>query len=72
MAATPWLELVHEYSDRTIRLDIWRVQEYRGEVVAREGQECRWVTVSQLEGIDLLAADRPIVDALLREPETGH
>ncbi len=37
------LELVHDYPDKRVRLDVWRVLRYRGEVTAREGQPLRWV-----------------------------
>ena len=67
LTAAPWLDLVHDYPDKRVRLDVWRVHDFRGEVVAREGQQCRWVTAAELEEIGLLAADRPIVDALRSE-----
>ncbi len=67
VSATPLLELVHEYPEKTVLLDVWRVQAFRGEVAGREGQECRWVTVHELGAIGLLPADRPIVEALQRE-----
>jgi 8-oxo-dGTP diphosphatase len=65
--AAPWFELVHDYPDKSVRLDIWRVGRYDGEVVAREGQALRWVTVEELSGLPLLAADWPIVERLAGE-----
>ncbi len=63
-AAEPLLEIVHEYPEKTVRLDVWRVLEYCGAPEAKEGQELRWVTVSQLEELPFLPADRPILAAL--------
>jgi 8-oxo-dGTP diphosphatase len=64
LEAEPLLELVHEYSDKTVRLDVWRVLAFRGEVHAREAQKIEWVPLDDLAGLPLLAADQPIIDAL--------
>jgi 8-oxo-dGTP diphosphatase len=61
------LELVHDYPDKRVRLDVWRVVRYEGEPSSREGQELRWVPAAELEGLPLLAADAPIVAALERQ-----
>ncbi|HEY8518451.1 MAG TPA: 8-oxo-dGTP diphosphatase MutT [Gammaproteobacteria bacterium] len=65
LEAEPVLELAHEYPERSVVLDVWRVERFGGEPHAREGQEIRWVPVAELETIGLLPADRPIVDLLL-------
>jgi 8-oxo-dGTP diphosphatase len=62
--AVPLLELVHDYPDKTVRLDVWRVLAFRGEVHARETQKIQWVAVEDLARLPLLAADQPIIDAL--------
>ena len=62
--AEAWFELVHEYPDKHVRLDIWRVRRYAGDVTAREGQQLRWVTVDEFEELPLLPADWPIVERL--------
>jgi 8-oxo-dGTP diphosphatase len=66
VAAEPWLELAHEYPEKTVLLDVWRVLDYRGEVRAREGQALDWVAAGRLAALPLLPADLPIVAALLR------
>ncbi|HEX6996730.1 MAG TPA: 8-oxo-dGTP diphosphatase MutT [Gammaproteobacteria bacterium] len=63
--ARPVLELAHDYPERSVTLDVWRVERFGGEPYAREGQELRWVPVPELATIGLLPADRPIVDFLL-------
>jgi 8-oxo-dGTP diphosphatase len=68
LAAEPWLELLHDYPDRCVRLDVWRVLEYGGAVTAREAQLLDWVPVDRLAGLPLLPADLPIVAALRGEP----
>jgi 8-oxo-dGTP diphosphatase len=58
------LELVHDYPDKRVRLDVWHVLRYRGEATAREGQPLRWVTVAECGDLPLLEADWPIVRRL--------
>jgi len=62
--AEPFLEHVHHYPERTVRLDIWWVRAYDGTAEPREGQRLRWVTIDELERAPLLPADAPIVTAI--------
>jgi 8-oxo-dGTP diphosphatase len=64
LEAVPALVLVHDYPDKRVRLDVWHVRSYRGEVSAREGQPLRWVTVAECRQLKLLEADWPIVERL--------
>ena len=64
LEARPLLELTHDYPDKRVRLDVWRVLRYRGDAVAREGQPLKWVTVEECRGLALLEADWPIIERL--------
>jgi 8-oxo-dGTP diphosphatase len=64
LEAEPVLTLVHDYPDKRVRLDIWHVRRFRGQVTAREGQPLRWVTVAECRELQLLDADWPIVERL--------
>jgi 8-oxo-dGTP diphosphatase len=64
LEAEPVIELVHDYADKRVRLDVWHVLRYRGEVTAREGQPLRWLTVAECRDLPLLEADWPIVERL--------
>ena len=64
LEAEPVLALVHDYPDKRVRLDVWRVLKYRGAVTAREHQPLRWVTEQELRSLPLLDADWPIVERL--------
>jgi 8-oxo-dGTP diphosphatase len=66
LEAEPLLDLVHAYPDKRVRLDVWRVLRYRGEVVPREGQRLKWATVEECAALPLLEADAPILDRLGR------
>lgn len=72
LEAEPFMELVHEYPDRRVTLDVWRVLRYAGEPHGRERQELRWVTVEELRTIGLLPADLPIVTRLARALERAQ
>lgn len=65
IAAEPFMKLEHTYPELHVALDVWRVSSYAGTPKALEGQELRWVAKSELAGIDLLPADRPIIERLL-------
>jgi 8-oxo-dGTP diphosphatase len=66
LEAEPLLELTHDYPDKRVRLDVWRVLRYRGDAVGREGQSLRWTTVDGLRDLPLLEADCPIVERLVQ------
>jgi 8-oxo-dGTP diphosphatase len=67
LAAERFLELCHDYPERRVRLDVWRIGAYRGRPMPREGQPLAWVGPQELGHFDFLAADGPIVEALLRD-----
>ncbi len=59
------LELAHDYPQRRVQLCMWRVTSYSGEPQSLDGQALKWVSPAELEGEDLLDADRPIVKRLM-------
>ena len=63
-SARPLIRIRHDYSDRTVILDTWRIESWRGVAQSREGQGLAWCRPDRLHDYDLLAADGPIVDAL--------
>jgi 8-oxo-dGTP diphosphatase len=69
--AEPLTELVHDYPDRRVLLDVWRVLSFEGEPQPLEAQPLRWVATEALEDAGLLPADRPIVDVLRAGPAAG-
>ncbi len=62
--ARPLLRVTHHYGDRSVLLDVWKVEAFDGEPHGREGQPLRWLSVDDLPGLEMPAADRPIVNAL--------
>lgn len=66
--AQSWLQLSHDYPERRVHLDVWRVQRFSGEVQAHEGQALAWVRPDELDNWQMLAADAPIARALWLPP----
>lgn len=62
--AVPLINYVYPYADRVVLLDLWCVTDSSGEPQSREGQALAWVRVQELVEVDLLEADRPMVEAL--------
>lgn len=67
-AATPLIRVPFHYDDKSVSLDVWRVQEYSGEPVGREGQAIRWLPKKDLAQVDFPAANQAIVAALTLSP----
>ena len=67
--AHPLIKVCHEYPDKSVLLDVWRVTAFSGEPHGREGQPIEWVSPHDLPYRDFPAANRPIVTAA-RLPST--
>lgn len=68
LAARPLIRVHHAYPDKTVLLDVWRIDRYRGEPRGREGQPLEWLSIEQLARRAFPAADRPIINALRLPP----
>lgn len=64
IASAPFLQLCHSYDDRTVDLEFFLVDEWRGKPTGLEGQRLRWVGVGDLNAAELLPADAPLLAAL--------
>lgn len=69
LEATPLIAVRHDYGEKRVLLDVWRLRRWKGEPHGREGQPMRWVHTAALNGYDFPAADRPVLRALTL-PET--
>lgn len=61
--ARPLIRVQHSYPDKSVLLDVWRVEGFDGVAHGREGQEVEWVAPAQLPLRRFPAANRPIVTA---------
>lgn len=60
----PLIRIHHDYPDKSVLLDVWRVDAFRGVPHGREGQPIRWVRPEALDPAEFPAANRPIISAL--------
>lgn len=64
----PLIRVRHRYDYGEVLIDMWVVRRYSGEPRGLDGQALRWCTRDELESVEMLPADAPIV-AALRLPE---
>ncbi|UBO74503.1 MULTISPECIES: 8-oxo-dGTP diphosphatase MutT [Aeromonas] len=60
----PFMELHHDYPEKQVLLDIWKVTQFSGEPFGKEGQECLWVPLAELDNYQFPDANGPIVARL--------
>lgn len=63
-ASRPLIKVTHDYRERTVLLDCWRISAWDGLPQGREGQALAWVRPERIADYPILAADAPIVSAL--------
>ncbi|WGO97699.1 Nudix family hydrolase [Saccharophagus degradans] len=61
---TPLITIRHQYSDKTVLLDVRIVEQFGGEPTGKEGQPLRWVPVASLQDYTFPDANYPIISAL--------
>ena len=66
-AAERLIRYAHAYPDRTVWLDLWTVSAWSGEPQGLDSQAFKWVAPGRLHEEDILEADRPMIEALLRK-----
>jgi len=59
-----FLDYVHEYPEKSIRLISFRAHITAGIPVPSDHEELAWATPEELTGFDFLPADLPIVEAI--------
>lgn len=62
--ASPFLVIDHDYGDKQVRLDVWRVSRFSGTPLGSEGQEIAWVAIADLHLYQFPEANAGIVAAL--------
>lgn len=64
LRSEPLIEINHDYSDKSVCLDVWVVDAFSGKPEGREGQLWRWVNLRGLHELEFPAANTPIVAAI--------
>jgi len=64
----PLIQVDHNYPDRRVYLDVWRVSHWEGEPHGHEGQPVKWELPTSLNRADFPAANWPIIQAARLPP----
>jgi len=64
ISTRPLIRVHHDYPDRNVLLDVWRVERFSGRAAGHEGQPVRWVLPGELGRYRFPAANRPIIKAV--------
>lgn len=63
-ASTPWMQISHDYPEKSVLLDIWQVSAFNGTARGVEGQKIRWVPLAELGQYEFPEANKDIVARL--------
>lgn len=63
-AFRPLIKVRHDYPEKSVLLDVWRVTAFSGEPRPLEGQSVRWQPIAALDPCEFPAADVPVIAAL--------
>lgn len=66
-ACAPLTVVEHAYDDKRVRLDVWTVTQYSGQVKGLENQQWRWVPRHQLEAYAFPEANVAIIERLIAD-----
>lgn len=62
----PFMTLSHDYPDRHVDLEFFIVSDWLGDPEGLEGQRLRWLMPAEFGDIEILPADKPVVEKLRR------
>ena len=61
--SSPLISFDYDYPDKSLRFSVWKVHDWSGRLMGREGQETQWVEISSLALQDFPAANKGIIAA---------
>jgi 8-oxo-dGTP diphosphatase len=62
--ADPLMQIVHDYPDLQVELDVWLVTDFSGEATGKEGQPLVWCPLAELSAREFPAANMQIIERL--------
>jgi 8-oxo-dGTP diphosphatase len=65
-ALSPLIQIFHDYGDKAVLLDVWRVTVFTDapeDGIGKEGQQVKWVNVNELKAFTFPVANVPIITA---------
>jgi 8-oxo-dGTP diphosphatase len=60
----PLVRIEHDYSDKSVVLDVWVVSSFSGEASGLEGQPIEWIDPVDMDSYQFPEANLPIIAAL--------
>ena len=66
ISAEPFTEIIWDYPEKTVQLEVMVVRDFQGEPKGKEGQETIWAPLTQLKNYSFPEANESIVDLLVR------
>lgn len=66
-AATPFMQIEHDYGDKAVCLEVFLVENFSGQPHGREGQQGKWVALKSLPDYAFPDANQDIIEKLLME-----
>ena len=62
--ASPLIQIHHDYSDKSVFLDVWKIESFTGTASGNEGQQTIWINESDFSCYDFPVANLPIIKAI--------
>lgn len=63
-SAHPLIQIEHDYFDKHVKLDVWVIDDWKGNVYGKEGQELEWTWITQLRQKEFPCANTAIINAI--------
>ncbi len=64
ISCRPLIEIRHDYTDKSVLLDVWWVDTFSGQAEGKEGQPIEWVSSAALSSYSFPEANQPIIAAV--------
>lgn len=64
LASRPLIQILYDYPDKSVLLDVHRIDSFAGQPQGMEGQPLRWQSIDELDAAEFPAANRSIIRAL--------
>lgn len=61
----PLIKLSHDYGDKLVELDVYKVTQFKGRAHGAEGQETRWIQLEDIHHYEFPEANTAIIEALI-------
>lgn len=66
--AEAYTSISHDYADKKVLLDVWKVSEWCGQPESRESQDICWASISELNNYKFPDANKYIIQSILLAP----